>query len=93
MTETLSFRGIEVTADNYSFALTHVAEEQGTYSDLYTQIQATFDHGGFKRAADYLLRVPAELRQEIVWEAHRHSNMTGMRYADAVSIEVQRKGF
>jgi hypothetical protein len=85
----IEYRGIEVTAKNYSYALRHLREEGQADSDLAMQIEATFGGGGFARAASYLLEVPAEHRSAVIGEAHVIENMVGGRYADRVWEVVQ----
>lgn len=85
----LQYRGIEVTAENYSAALRHLREDGEPYGDLALQIEVEFSGGGFARAAGYLLQAPIEHRSAIVGEAHTITNMVGGRYADRVSEVVQ----
>jgi hypothetical protein len=77
----LTFRGIEITADNYRHLTKHGVDQ---LSDLYLTADATFGRGGFARASRALLTVPEEVRDSVWSEGNITSNVTGCRFADGI---------
>lgn len=86
-TDTITFRGIEVTAENWQ----HLYKHTSIYSDTLLQAEVRFGKlPGGVRVARFLLEIPENLRREAWQEAWLRTNMTGGIYSENLDVEVQR---
>jgi hypothetical protein len=90
-TETLTYRGIEITKENWLFALRHMREDDhDTYSDLYLSVELQFSGGpGTIRANRALLTVPVSVRSKIDSEASIRTNTTGGTWAGNIESVIR----